>query len=639
MRLLLALCAVLVSSTAAAAPDGAALYGKYCLACHGAAGDGAGPAAAWLAPRPRDFTRGDAKWRTTPLDAAPAPGDLAHTVRYGAPGTSMPGFDGILTADELDAVVAVVEGFRTAPAGKRATAIAAPVPPAATAETAARGKALFATLGCAVCHGDGATGDGPGAANLQAHGRPNPPYDLTASPLRRPRAADDPDTVRAAMYLSITLGLAGTPMPGAAKGTAPADVWAIVDFLDSIRYRGARSPALSAQAIAFDKTDAVPPAAWPAKGPEAAIWGAPIAPQGEPPAALAPAQASLSSQQCARCHAKQAREWKGSLHAHATSPGLMAQIIRPSPDAPTWPDIESCQRCHAPLAEQLPKLRGTADDNPAYDAALRDEGITCASCHVRGWTRHGPPRVATSLVPVESYPLVTLDLYERSDFCMPCHQLPARTAVNGKPLLDTYREWLDGPYMPRGVQCQHCHMPNREHTWKGVHDPDTFRQGIAVAATATRGADRSIAARATLTNVGAGHMLPTTPTPAAWLTVELLDANGRPIAGTRQERRIGRHIRYTRKGWEELEDTRVAPGATFDVAATFPAAAAGAPPSSRSPCASTPTTTTRGSTRRTSAARSPTTRARSTRRRRDARRRPATRRIGPASRSVRARSR
>src|SRR5512134_737733 len=142
-------------------------------------------------------------------------------------------------------------------------------------------------------------------------------------------------------------------------------------------------------------------------------------------------------------------------------------------------------------------------------------------------------------MPLPGYPLQTLAIYERADFCLPCHQLPTRTEVAGKPLLNTYKEWLEGPYMKRGIQCQHCHMPNREHTWKGIHDPDTFRQGFSIAATATAtAAGVDVAAR--LTNVGAGHYLPTTPTPAAWLRVELLDAAGHAIKGTRRERRIGR---------------------------------------------------------------------------------------------------
>src|SRR5678810_508528 len=108
-----------------------------------------------------------------------------------------------------------------------------------------------------------------------------------------------------------------------------------------------------------------------------------------------------------------------------------------------------------------------------------------------------------SLLSAPGYPLVELAIYERSDFCMPCHQLPPQSSVAGKPLLNTYKEWLEGPYFSRGIQCQHCHMPNREHTWLGVHDRDTFRQGIRLDASAWR-VRGLVTVKATLTNIGAG---------------------------------------------------------------------------------------------------------------------------------------
>ncbi|MCB9559748.1 MAG: hypothetical protein H6708_05010, partial [Kofleriaceae bacterium] len=43
------------------------LYDQRCLPCHGAAGDGHGPAAPWLWPRPRDLTAAAYKWRSTDL--------------------------------------------------------------------------------------------------------------------------------------------------------------------------------------------------------------------------------------------------------------------------------------------------------------------------------------------------------------------------------------------------------------------------------------------------------------------------------------------------------------------------------------------------------------------------------------------
>jgi hypothetical protein len=137
--------------------------------------------------------------------------------------------------------------------------------------------------------------------------------------------------------------------------------------------------------------------------------------------------------------------------------------------------------------------------------------------------------------------------------------LPPRTAVAGKPLLDTYREWLEGPYMKRGVQCQHCHMPNREHQWLGVHDRETFRQGIRLTASAKREHGK-VTVSSELANIGAGHDLPTTSTPAAWLRIELFDAHNLPITGARDELRIGRDVVFTDKGWVERSDTRIPPG-------------------------------------------------------------------------------
>lgn len=440
----------------------------------------------------------------------------------------MPAFP--LASAELDALVEVVEAF--APAGTaRRPAVAMPVEQPGDRT---RGVALWRAQGCASCHGD----DGRGHTTTA-------PFDLTREPLRRPRA---PGTSAAsAAYLTITHGLPGTAMPSYAQ-LAVADRWALAHHVAALNRPAVPAWPLPARALARDRARPLRVGTWPGTDPaESVVFGGAIAPQGPPPSTLAPAQASIAARQCARCHAKQYREWQPSLHHGATSPGLAAQMFGMQPAA-----AAACLRCHAPLPEQQ------------TDPALREDGASCAGCHVRGWQRHGPPGVAPSLLAVGSYPLTTLPLYERADFCLPCHQLPARTAVAGKPLLDTYREWLEGPYMPRGIQCQHCHMPNREHTFLGIHDRETFRQGIALTATATRAAS-AIHVSATLTNVGAGHYLPTTPTPAAWLTLELVDTRGAAIAGARATQRIGRDI-WSDGTWHERADTRIPPGGSRTLA-------------------------------------------------------------------------
>src|SRR5690606_36224390 len=120
-------------------------------------------------------------------------------------------------------------------------------------------------------------------------------------------------------------------------------------------------------------------------------------------------------------------------------------------DAARGRGVASCQRCHAPLAEQMPSLpapsgkRGASVANPAYDQEVQLQGVTCAACHVRAWRRLGPPRAPGSLLlELAGYPMTELAIFERSDMCLPCHQLAPRNGPADRPLLDTYREWLLG---------------------------------------------------------------------------------------------------------------------------------------------------------------------------------------------------
>jgi len=514
------------SRTAPRALPGWSTYDRYCLACHGGDGDGKGPAAPYTWGRPANFARGSFAWRTTPDGSDATDDDLRTSVRFGAPGTSMPAFDGLLAPAEIDQLVEVVRAFGK-PAAPAAAVVLAPAPPV----DAARGAALWMTHGCAACHGDAGAGDGPSGVR---------PFDLTRLPLRRPRATDDPAARRRAAALSIATGLSGTPMPSYADSATADEIWWLADRVVAINAKAKRTGiALDAAEIEADRAAPIAMATWPGPAGDAdAVFGVqPLPAQGPPPASLAPAEASLAARQCARCHAKQYGEWQGSLHHGADSPGLRAQIDY------GLADPIACRRCHAPLAEQA-------------DPTLRADGASCAGCHVRRWERHGPPNLASSLLRDPSYPLTTLPIYERADFCMPCHQLTPRDALAGKPLLDTYKEWLEGPYMRRGIQCQHCHMPNREHRFLGIHDRETFRQGIALRADA-RAKDGVVTAVAELTNIGAGHYLPTTPTPAAWLRLELLDARGQVIG--RAEQRIGRDLAFDGE-FRERADTRIPPG-------------------------------------------------------------------------------
>ena len=92
--------------TEAQRESGKQLYLKYCSQCHGEKGDGAGYATPHLSPRPRDFTTGKFKVRTTPNGALPTHQDLVNIIRRGMPYTSMPAWEKILKEDDIwDAVL------------------------------------------------------------------------------------------------------------------------------------------------------------------------------------------------------------------------------------------------------------------------------------------------------------------------------------------------------------------------------------------------------------------------------------------------------------------------------------------------------------------------------------------------------
>ena len=98
---------VLVATISRAeAPAGLRLYAERCSGCHGDRGGGDGPAAAALIPRPRNL-RDPAFWKEHALE------QLHAIVKKGKPGTMMPGFDGVLSDAEIDAVLQAAKGFAT----------------------------------------------------------------------------------------------------------------------------------------------------------------------------------------------------------------------------------------------------------------------------------------------------------------------------------------------------------------------------------------------------------------------------------------------------------------------------------------------------------------------------------------------
>src|SRR5437870_5172187 len=94
-----------------AQPRGKAVYDAHCVECHGASGKGDGPSAAYLVPRPRDFTSGKYKIRSTESGTVPTDDDLTTSVRRGLYATAMPGWDRVLDDNDIVDVVQYIKSL------------------------------------------------------------------------------------------------------------------------------------------------------------------------------------------------------------------------------------------------------------------------------------------------------------------------------------------------------------------------------------------------------------------------------------------------------------------------------------------------------------------------------------------------
>ena len=125
--------------TPPAATDGKTIYDAHCANCHGAAGKGDGPASSLLTVRPRDFTLGRYKLRSTESGAVPTDDDLLRTIKSGMHGSAMPEWAPFLTDVQVRAVAIYIKSFSRRFASEAPQAIALADPPAASPDSITHG--------------------------------------------------------------------------------------------------------------------------------------------------------------------------------------------------------------------------------------------------------------------------------------------------------------------------------------------------------------------------------------------------------------------------------------------------------------------------------------------------------------------
>jgi cytochrome c oxidase cbb3-type subunit I/II len=207
---------------------GRAVYEQRCIGCHGAKGDGNGLAATFLSPRPRDFTLGAFKFRSTPSGSLPTDGDLFRTLTRGVRWTAMPTWHEIPEKDRF-AVIQYIKTFSERWQDERpGLAVVIPDPPPATPELLKEGATLFDKAKCWECHGREGRGDGPSADELTDDlGFAIRPTDFTKGQFKGGSNVAD-------LYRTMTLGLDTTPMPSFADSMTDEERWAISYYVLSL---------------------------------------------------------------------------------------------------------------------------------------------------------------------------------------------------------------------------------------------------------------------------------------------------------------------------------------------------------------------------------------------------------------------
>lgn len=276
---------------------------------------------------------------------------------------------------------------------------------------------------------------------------------------------------------------------------------------------------------------------------------------------------------CAGCHAEIYSQWNGGMHSMAHLDPIYEKVFIMASKETNGTFDAFCTSCHAPIDFLSGKIPSAGNYNVS---PISEKGVSCDFCHTvnasngignaafissPGKIKYGPLNDSN----YSTYHSTTYsELQTNAEFCGMCHDV--KHPLNGLVLENTYTEWKESPYNET-TPCQHCHMtpgvtkfvpnpgraaigaPIRDHIYTHYivggnvvitsstspeHEKLARERLQAAAKIEIEDLNRindSVSFNVRVTNIGAGHKLPTGLTEARlmWIEIDAVDSKGTHI--------------------------------------------------------------------------------------------------------------
>ncbi len=181
---------------------------------------------------------------------------------------------------------------------------------------------------------------------------------------------------------------------------------------------------------------------------------------------------------CKECHTEIYNQWKGSMHSNAWHDPVFQALWRLGNKETGGLTEKLCAGCHTAIGVTSEEIL-LRDEKGDYDISeIAQHGVQCDVCHsIReatykdtesnephnatfiiepGDIKRGPYKDAKSDFHKTAYS----ELHTKAKLCGNCHHV--FHPLNNFPIERTYDEWKNSVYAQNGIVCQDCHMATIE---------------------------------------------------------------------------------------------------------------------------------------------------------------------------------